>query len=161
MPFDGQTPPLAGAYHVGVRVADLEVAMRELGDATGLTWCTIQERDQQVWTPNRGTHTSPLRFTYSSEGPFHLELLQGAPDSIWDGSAGPGLHHTGVWVDDVAAETDTLVAAGWSLAAAQQAPEDGFGFFTYVQAPTSFIVELVDVALRPRFERWWAGGELG
>src|SRR5262245_52762704 len=93
------------AYHHGVRVPDLETAMAEIGDSLGVTWCEPQQREQRVWLPDAGETTVPLRFTYSAEGPQHIELLEGAPGSIWDGRAQPGLHHIGVWCDDVAAET--------------------------------------------------------
>ena len=46
------------------------------------------------------------------------------------------------------------------LRIAQQAPEDGFGVFTYVQPPSGLLVELASSAVRPMFERWFAGGEL-
>ena len=53
-------------------------------------------------------------FTYSAEGPQHIELLEGEPGSIWDGRVTPGLHHIGVWSDDVAGETSRLVKEGWT-----------------------------------------------
>ncbi len=148
------------AYHIGVRIPDLDVAMAEMGESLGLTWCSVQEREQQVWTPSTGAITVPLRFTYSAEGPQHVELLEGEPGSIWDGRVQPGIHHTGVWVDDVAAETTALLAKGWTLAAAGKAPEDGFGAFTYVVPPSGLIVELVWSAIAPMFDRWFAGGPL-
>jgi hypothetical protein len=148
------------AYHIGVRVPNLDAAMSEMGESLGLTWCSVQEREQQVWTPSTGAITVPLRFTYSAEGPQHVELLQGASGSIWDGRVQPGIHHTGVWVDDVAAETSALMAKGWTLAAAGKAPEDGFGAFTYVVPPSGLIVELVWSAIAPMFDRWFAGGPL-
>lgn len=148
------------AYHIGVRIPDLDVGMAEMGESLGLTWCSVQEREQQVWTPSTGAITVPLRFTYSAEGPQHVELLQGEPGSIWDGRVQPGIHHTGVWVDDVAAETTALLAKGWTLAAAGKAPEDGFGAFTYVVPPSGLIVELVWSAIAPMFDRWFAGGPL-
>src|SRR5436190_11972214 len=58
-------------YHVGVRVVDLEAAMAELGKALGITWASVVERDQAAWTPAEGSFTTPLRFTYSCEGPQH------------------------------------------------------------------------------------------
>ncbi len=150
------------AYHIGVRVPDLDVAMAEMGADLGLTWCSVQERAQPVWTPATGDMSVPLRFTYSCEGPMHIELLEGAPGTIWDGRQQPGIHHTGVWVDDVAAETAALLAKGWTLAAAARSPEDRFGAFTYVVPPRSgLIVELVWSALSPMFDRWFAGGSLG
>ncbi len=147
-------------YHHGVRVADLDVAMNELGDSLGLTWCEPQQRDQPVWLPDGGATTIPLRFTYSAAGPQHLELLQGPPGSIWDGREQPGMHHIGVWSDDVAGETAALIAHGWTLRLAQLSPDDGFGAFTYVQPPSGLLVELVTSAVQPMFERWFAGGPL-
>ena len=89
--------PPTGAFHVGIRVVDLEQGMEDLGSDLGVTWCRVQERDQRLWTPEGGAITTRLRFTYSAEGPLHLELLQGQPGTIWDAGAGAGLHHTGVW----------------------------------------------------------------
>ena len=148
-------------YHLGVRVPDIEAAMAEMGEALNVTWCSLQEREQQVWTPAAGLTTIPLRFTYSAEGPQHVELLEGAPGTIWDGREQPGVHHVGVWVDDVAAETKALVAKGWTVVAAQNAPDRGYGAFTYVAPPSGLIVELVWTAIEPMFQRWFAGGSLG
>lgn len=148
-------------YHHGVRVPDLEQAMAEIGRALGITWCEPQQREQQVWLPDGGATSIPLRFTYSAEGPQHVELLEGAPGSIWDGREAPGLHHIGVWSDDVVADTEAAIAAGWSLQLAQSPPDQGYGAFTYVQPPSGLIVEYVWSALRPMFDRWFAGGPLG
>ena len=148
-------------YHQGVRVPDLDAAMDELGAALGITWCSPQTREQGVWLPDEGATTLPLRFTYSAEGPQHVELLEGPPGSIWDGREQPGLHHVGLWSDDVRGETDALLAAGWTLRLAQQAPEAGYGAFTYVQPPSGLLVELVWSAIKPMFDRWFAGGPLG
>ena len=148
-------------YHHGVRVPNLETAMQEMGDALGVTWCQTQERSQAVWMPGVGDTSIPLRFTYSAQGPQHIELLEGAPGSIWDGRENPGVHHVGIWSDDVAGETAALVDAGWTLLMGQRGPEGGFGAFTYVQPPSGLIVELVWSALEPMFGRWFAGGSLG
>ena len=88
-------------------------------------------------------------------------MLQGAPGSIWDGADVTGIHHQGVWVDDVAAETERpTTQAGWTLELAQLPPEDGYGSMTYVRSPTGFLLEPVTSRARPRFDRWWAGGSL-
>ena len=149
------------AYHQGVRVRDIDAAMAELGPSLGVEWCDVQEREQGVWLPGVGATSLPLKFTYSRGGPQHIELLEGPVGTIWDGSVNPGLHHIGLWSDDVAADTTAMLAAGWSLQLAQVAPDDGYGAYTYVQPPSGLLVELVWSALRPRFERWWAGGSLG
>ena len=152
--------PPTNAFHVGIRVVDLEAAMADLGPALGVTWCQVQEREQRVWSPEGGARTTPLRFTYSAEGPVHLELLQGQPGTIWDAGDGEGLHHSGVWSEDVKGESDALVSAGWTMLAAQLPPEDGYGAMSYVASPSGFIIELVSTVVRPMFERWWAGGPL-
>lgn len=149
------------AYHHGVRVPDLDAAMDEIGTSLGITWCEPQDREQQVWLPDAGPASIPLRFTYSAEGLQHLELLQGASGSICDGRDEPGLHHIGVWCDDVAGDTQALIDRGWTLRLAQRSPDDGFGAFTYIQPPSGLIVELVWSAIAPMFERWFAGGPLG
>lgn len=147
-------------FHVGIRVPDLDAAMRDMGGAASVTWSAVQQRQQQIWLPGSGVSEVALRFTYSSAGPVHLELLQGEPGSIWDADDGPGPHHLGFWVDDVASTTEELLGQGWTLELAGRAPDDGYGAFTYVRSPTGTIVEPVSAALRPAFERWWAGGDL-
>lgn len=149
------------AYHHGVRVPNLDAAMAELGDSLGVTWCEPQQREQQVWLPGVGASTVALRFTYSAgDGPQHIELLEGEPGSIWDGREQPGLHHMGVWSDDVAADTQRMVDLGWAVALGQRGPDEGYGAFTYVVPPSGIIVEFVSSAIRPMFERWFAGGPL-
>lgn len=145
-------------YHTGVRVPSLRTAMDEVGPQLGVTWAEVRERDQAVWTPDRGDHVVPLKYTYSCEGPQHLELLEGEAGSVWDGRTAPGVHHIGVWVDDVAAEADEALRNGWTCAASQHSPDDGFGVFAYVVPPTGMIVELVHAAALPHFEQWWADG---
>ena len=148
-------------YHTGIRVPDLDAAMDEMGEALGVFWAEAQDKAaQQIWTPDGGQQSVHLRFVYSCEGPQHIELLQGEPGGIWDGRDDPGVHHIGLWVDDVAVETQRCLDLGWTLAAAQSAPDDGFGAYTYVVPPSGPIVELVWSAMLPRFEAWWAGGEL-
>ncbi len=147
-------------FHIGMRVADLDASMAELGRDTGVSWARPQHRMQAVWLPEVGQTELDLRFTYSAEGPVRLELLEGPPGSIWDGRLDPGPHHLGVWVDDVAAATEKLMAEGWRLEAASRPPEEGYGVFTYVRSPAGVLVEPVASVVRPAFERWWAGGDL-
>jgi catechol 2,3-dioxygenase-like lactoylglutathione lyase family enzyme len=121
-------------FHIGVRVADLDTAMRELGDSLGLTWAEARDNPAQtLWTPEHG-----------------LQHLHGRANS--------GAHHVGVWVDSVTDETDRLVAAGWTLVGARADPAEGngYGVFSYVQPPSGLIVELVDRAVLPYFESWWS-----
>jgi len=149
-------------FHLGIRVPDIGRAMSDLagGDDVGAVWSQLQHRWQPVWLPRVGATELELRFTYSRSGPVRLELLQGPVGSIWAGNEVPGPHHLGYWVDDVAATTEDLTARGWTLEAAGRLPEDGYGAFTYVRSPSGILVEPVSTAVRPLFERWWAGGDL-
>ncbi len=145
-------------FHLGVRVPSLEAAMDELGGGLSLTWSEPRENPgQTLWTPDGGLQEIHLKYTYSADGPQHVELLEGPPGSFWDGREHAGAHHVGVWTDDVAAETDRLVAAGWTLVGAHRDPSDGggFGVFSYVQPPSGLIVELVDASVQPFFQQWW------
>ena len=149
-------------FHTGVRVPDLDAALADYGEGLDVTWAAVREVEQSVWTPATGLQGLHLKFTYSAEGPQHLELLEGPPGTVWDGREQPGAHHIGVWVDDIKAETDGLIEQGWTLAAAHQDPASGgYGVFTYLQPPTGLIVELVDAAIEPGFEAWWSAALSG
>ncbi len=148
-------------FHVGVRVPDLDAAMAEFTQRMGVIWA--EQRDipvQTLWTPEDGLQQVHLRFTYSAQGPQHIELLEGPPGSFWDGREDSGAHHMGIWVDSVTDETEALIAEGWTIVGAQRDPNDGGGYgkFSYVQPLSGLIVELVDRAIQPHFEQWWAAG---
>ena len=113
-----------------------------------------------IWLPDRGEVTMQLAITYSCEGPVHIELMQGEADSPWDAADGAGLHHFGYWADDVPAETERLLAQGWRLEMAAASPEQGYGRFTYMRSPSGILVEPLNRSSKPRFEAWWAGGDL-
>jgi catechol 2,3-dioxygenase-like lactoylglutathione lyase family enzyme len=147
-------------FHIGIRVADLAAAMAEIGKQSNVTWASVQDRPMSVWLPGEGPVVLQLALTYSVEGPVHLELMRGPTGSIWDGNEAAGAHHFGYWSDDVEADTETMIADGWTLELAAAAPEDGYGRFTYVRSPSGYLVEPVSVANKTRFERWWAGGSL-
>lgn len=144
-------------FHIGARVADIEAAMADMGAGLGLRWAGVMEREQPVWTPDGGARTVPLRFTYSCEGPQHVELLQSPPGSPWHGADTPGIHHVGYWATSVADEVERLTAGGWTLELAAVAPEDGYGSMAYLRSPSGLLVEPVDERVRERMERWWAG----
>lgn len=146
-------------FHIGIRVPDIYQAMEEMGESLNLTWAEVVETPgQSIWTPEGGQQKVPLKFVYSCEGPQHLELLEGAEGSFWDGREDSGVHHLGIWVDDVKAETDRLIALGWGLLGSAKSPEEGYASMAYLAPPSGTIVELVTSANKPRFDRWYAGG---
>ena len=146
-------------FHTGIRVPDLDAAMTELGTTLGVTWAESREVDaMSVWTPANGLHDVPLRYVYSCEGPQHIELLESAPGSPWHCGDNPGVHHVGVWVDDVAGQVAAVLDQGWTVALAGAAPEDGYGNYAYLQPPNGMLVEVVNDDILPMFEQWWAAG---
>ena len=146
-------------FHIGIRVPDIYQAMEEMGESLNLTWTEVVENPgQRIWTPEGGQQEVPLKFVYSCEGPQHLELLEGPKGSFWDGSEDSGVHHLGIWADDVKAETDRLIAHGWDLLGSAKSPEEGYASMAYLAPPSGTIVELVTSANKPRFDRWYAGG---
>ncbi len=147
-------------FHIGIRVGDISIAMREMTDATGVEWARPQHMEQVFWIPGEGRRRLELDITNSVAGPVHVELLHGSPGTVWDAARGAGVHHLGVWVDDVATTNDDLVRDGWVVELAGDAPEAGYGGFTYVRSPSGLVVETVSTLARRRFERWWAGGDL-
>lgn len=147
-------------FHVGVLVPDIEAAMAEMARSHGVTWASVQDRPMNIWLPDQGEVTYQLALTYSCEGPVHIELMQGEEGSPWHTANHRGPHHFGVWVDDVGAETDRLVADGWTIELAAAPPDQRYGRFTYLRSPAGVLVEPLNRSSKPRFEAWWAGGDL-
>lgn len=141
--------------HAGVVVADLDASMERLGRDLGLQWAEVLDWELELETPD-GIVTAVSRFTYSrGDGPG-IELLQEQPGSVWtcDGHA---THHLGFWSSDLVGDVGALQATGSELVATLAgAGPSGFAYLAHPGGGP--LVELVDDALRPRFERWWAGG---
>ena len=147
-------------FHVGHLVPDIAAAMAELGPGLGLEWTDVVSReDQRVWTPEHGQRHVPLKFAYSSDGPQHLELIEGVPGTPWYAGDVENLHHAGVWAN-VPDLTESLLARGWRLVCSQVSPEEGYGSFTYVRSPSGFLLEPVAETNEERMNRWFAGGSL-
>lgn len=147
-------------FHVGHLVANMEMAMDELGAGLGLTWTPVVVRDDQpLWTPEDGQRHVPLKFCYSMAGPQRVELIEGVEGTPWWHGDLRNLHHAGVWAD-VPALTNDLIAQGWTLVCSQKAPEEGYGSFSYVRSPSGFLLEPVAQANKERMYRWFETGVL-
>lgn len=143
--------------HVGLTVPDLEATMASLGAALDLAWCEVLAWDMAVWTPD-GVQDVHCRFTYSAGPQPRFELLQSVRGTLWDAD-GPTAHHVGYWSSDLRADGAALEDEGHRLMGTL-ADEPGCptGFAYYQHRDGGPLLELVDDALVPRFERWWAGG---
>ena len=143
--------------HVGQAVPDLDAAMASLGGALGLDWCEVLAWDMRVWTPE-GAQDVHCRFTYSTGPRAHrFELLQSVPGTLWDAD-GPTAHHVGFWSSNLRGDGAGLEAEGFRLVGTlADDPGRPTGFAYYQHPDGGPLLELVDDALIPRFERWWAG----
>jgi len=142
-------------FHFGVVVEQLETSMKTLGEGLGIDWALVQVRTQVLRTKAGVVRHEPIRFTYSSDGPPHLELIESAGDSVWETSLPGTLHHIGVFTRDVAAAP----GPGYELEFGGGRDELPVGFAYYV-APAGVRVELVDGSRRAQFQAWFAGGHL-
>jgi hypothetical protein len=142
-------------FHVGVVVEDIDDAMATIGANLGIRWAPVLARGQAVRTGGGETRIEELRFTYSADGPPHVELIEAWPGSVWGAPQPHVLHHIGAFSDDIATPPGEglLLEFGGGH---DEAPS-GFAYYT---APGGIRVELVDASRRADFDRWFAGGEL-
>lgn len=142
-------------HHSGMAVADIDVTMDLLGPVLGLSWAPVRDFDPlPFWTPEQGAHEVRVRATYSLGGPHHLELVQGT-GPFYDPDRTPDARHIGIWVDDLAAEANRLVGAGWTVVAAGASPDQGYGLIAYVSPPVpGLLVELISTDLKPVIDDW-------
>lgn len=146
---------LAPFYHVGLIVPELGQAMRDLTGTLGLRWASQQRREMPVLVNGR-TVQRDISFVYSVDGPPYVELI-GANEPPW--SAQEGLHHMGMWSEDVVADMEAMVAENYTVAATGLNRKGYSGGFAYLSSPTGVLVELVDTRGKASFERWLAGGD--
>ena len=146
---------IAPFSHVGLVVPELGQAQRDLSSTLGLGWASQQRRTIPVRVDGT-TLERTLRFVYSREGPPYVELIE-ADEPPWD--LREGLHHMGLWSEDILADIEGLVAGDFTLAATGVDRRGRSGGFAYLSSPTGLLVELVDQRGRAAFDRWIAGGE--
>lgn len=144
--------------HTALSVPDLEEGMESYSAALGFEWCRPQSAAMRIRT-TQGDVVTNIRYTYSVEGPPHLELIEGEPGTVW--APAPGIHHVGVWTDSLAEDAAALAAEGLAVEVAglARSGKSPVGF-TYHRSHDGLRIELVDEAARPAFERWFAGGDL-
>jgi methylmalonyl-CoA/ethylmalonyl-CoA epimerase len=100
--------------HVGIAVANLEVAIERYRDTFGLEVVAIETNTEQ------GVREAMLELGAGSMAPAsYVQLLEPLADDTPVGRflarRGEGLHHVGYAVDDVAHELETLTQQGIEL----------------------------------------------
>jgi hypothetical protein len=137
-------------YHVGIATCDLERARAELGEVFGVEWTPIRTVEGQLTTV--GAYAGPTRRLHSLGGPMRMEVIEGAPESVWATTRIAELHHYAFWSDDVAADVAHLEALGWEIEMATVDEEGRPTLFAYLVKPGHIRVELLDDGQRAGYE---------
>ncbi|MBU6393358.1 MAG: VOC family protein [Sphingomonadales bacterium] len=148
---------MAGIFHHGVIVDDLEAAMAHFTATMGCTWTPVRAFDPMpVWNAAGEQLTAKLRVVYSHQGPLRMELIESVPGTAYDAMRALGPSHLGVWVDSVADSAEAMLADGWELVLGGAPAAQGHGAIAYLSKPGSPVIELVARAITPVMEEWWA-----
>ncbi|MEW1718191.1 VOC family protein [Streptomyces sp. NPDC093109] len=149
-------------FHVGIVAEDFHATKDQLSRLFGFEWCAEMGGATEVNLPAGGDTVLDFRCTYSrsSAGPEdtapRLEIIRRIPGTLWEPTAGSGIHHFGYWSDDVAGDAAELVRHGYVTEATRRGA-DGAPFFVFLRSAeqTGFRVELVSRAARPSLEHGW------
>lgn len=137
-------------FHVGIVVADLDAAKKELTRAIGVRWRPERCGTRQIRLRHE-VRALTMRLNYSVEGPPFIELIEAVPGTLWELAGHGHAHHLGFWSDDLRRESDRLTNLGLQLIASDAAPAGGFEVFAYHRAVAGPYLELVSSALRAEF----------
>lgn len=143
-------------YHIAWVVENLETSMIAFG-STGLQWAKPTIRTVRVKTPSTAITEFSIFVTYSIHDPMHVELIQKNPGSPWDHVDNGGPHHIGWWTHDFKKSINDLVHEGHRLESWMVGDDDQPARFAYLLNPSGQRIEIVDVAVRPQLQAWWAG----
>lgn len=141
-------------YHVGIVVPDVEVAKAHFTDLLGITWGPVVETEAFPVREGDGTERIvPNTLCYSTEPPY-LELVQEVPGTVWECNEHSNLHHIGVWVDALPADSATYTELRCPLQLCGRDDDGALVQFAYHRDPLGVRIELVDIAMKPMMEEF-------
>jgi hypothetical protein len=143
-------------FHIGVVTGDLRASMEQLGAGLGITWTAPLQGPGTVDHVDGGAQPRPLS-CISREGPVHVDLIEGAPGTIWETDA-PRVHHFAYWSDDLEGDIERLAGHGYRLELTRWSEAGQPSVFAYLIGPEGLRVELIDVAGRDDYYRRLEGG---
>lgn len=142
------------AFHFGMVVDDMASAMADLGSSLNLTFAPVEHRI--IVLRYRGeVITTPLSFTYSHQGPVHLELIGAVSGTPWEEPN--QMHHVGYWVEDLSRSIAELTSGGMTVEVTYDDPSGDPTGFAYMSGPGGHRVELVEARRREMMESWISG----
>jgi catechol 2,3-dioxygenase-like lactoylglutathione lyase family enzyme len=141
-------------YHVGIVVPDVEAAMAHFTDLLGITWGPVVETEAFPVREGDGTERIvPNTLCYSTEPPY-LELVEEVPGTVWECNEHSNLHHIGVWVDALPADSATYTELRCPLQLCGRDDDGALVQFAYHRDPLGVRIELVDIAMKPMMEEF-------
>jgi hypothetical protein len=143
-------------YHTGIIVDSLDEAMRTYGEALGVHWAPPRTAETPMRCPT-GVVGRKVRFTYSIEGPHHIELLEQIdPTPYLPLTGGRFIHHLGYFARDLAGAADWLNTHGFVMELNGVTEAGAISRATFHRSPLSpgIWVELVDQDLADWIAEW-------
>jgi hypothetical protein len=146
---------LTKAFHYGVLVFEIDAAIERLHLIHGYTFTdTTSVHIDRLCDPTE--HAQDIRCAFSRQGPFYIELIEATGNGIYSARHGEGIHHIGIWDDDVSANQAKLVEEHNVEIDAQVLDSGGrpFSWYAMPQDTLGIRYEFVDASLRPEIEAW-------
>ncbi len=142
-------------YHTGYLVEDVDEAVERLG-RIGITRWTPPKPHQLPIMVGDERQTARFRYSYSADGPHHIELIQPVGSTDYLVATGPmTFHHLGFWVDDLAAAVRESPDWGLSLECRYLNEDDSLKV-TYHVDEAGLRYEMVPMSHKPVMEERWA-----
>lgn len=149
---DAPAIPLDGVSHFGIQVADIERSTRFYEDVLGLELVTRWVRDQEyirelVGYPGVELHVSVFRLPCSDVFLEILEYRNVEREPVDPATANPGTAHFCLYVTDLDALYERLVAAGVRFVSPVKSPDVGpnrGGKAVYMIDPDGIRIELLE-----------------
>jgi hypothetical protein len=141
-------------YHIGVCVGDLDGEWLAVADRFGIHLGEPVHAACPLRTADGIESVATLRSAWSKGIYPALEVTQALPGTIW--TAGQGIHHFGVWAEDLRSLTERCLSAGARMEL--EGSVDGQLAFRYLHMPGGVRIELVDASMKPYIDRITATG---
>ncbi|MEU1548322.1 VOC family protein [Nocardia sp. NPDC005745] len=138
-------------------VTDLDATAATLSAVLGYEWGPEIGGPIAVDLPDGSTTIIELKFRYSTTVP-RLEIIRSVAGSLWEPVRDAGIHHTGYWSDDVAADVAALTRYGYRIEATGKAG-NGQMLFAFLSGAHGFRVELVNRAVEPGLAQCWTADD--
>jgi hypothetical protein len=145
-------------YHTGLIVDDLDEAMSTFGEALGLHWAPTRTARTPMRCPE-GIVGREVRFTYSLEGPHHMELLEQVdPTPYLSMTGGRYVHHLGYYTRNLVESARWLDEQGFIMELSGVDEAGGIGRATFHRHPVlpGFWFELVSGEIADEIGQWMA-----